>query len=68
MDYKDRHYTLFTDLKTHFILFFSGVVALLLGADPTLTPAEVTSIIMNTATRDQIIDGKNSPNLLLYTY
>lgn len=46
----------------------SGVVALLLGADPTLTPAEVTSIIMNTATRDQIIDGKNSPNLLLYTY
>ncbi|XP_072041188.1 aqualysin-1-like [Amphiura filiformis] len=46
----------------------AGVVALLLGADPSLTPADVTSIIINTATRDKIIDAKNSPNLLLYTY
>ncbi|XP_072041187.1 extracellular serine proteinase-like [Amphiura filiformis] len=46
----------------------AGVVALLLGADPSLTPADVTSIIINTATRDKVIDAKNSPNLLLYTY
>ena len=48
--------------------FYIGVAALLLGADPTLTPAEVTSIIINTATRDHIIDAQGSPNLLLYTY
>lgn len=46
----------------------AGVVALLLQSDPTLTPAQAKSIILNSATTGKLTSiGSNSPNRLLYT-
>lgn len=46
----------------------AGVAALLLESDPTITPSEASSIIVNSATPDHLTAiGPNSPNRLLYT-
>ncbi len=46
----------------------AGVAAVLLGSDPTLTPAEITDAIIANATPGLLsYIGAGSPNLLLYT-
>ncbi|XP_071947573.1 aqualysin-1-like isoform X2 [Antedon mediterranea] len=45
----------------------AGVAALHVGRDESLTPADVTSLIVNEASRGRITDVVGSPNLLLYT-
>ncbi|XP_033633313.1 aqualysin-1-like [Asterias rubens] len=45
----------------------AGAAALLLSVDPSLTPAEVTHKLLNSATKDKVTDARDSPNLLLYT-
>jgi len=46
----------------------AGVAALLLESDPTITPAEASSIIVNSATPNRLTAiGPDSPNLLLYS-
>ncbi|XP_071827536.1 aqualysin-1-like [Apostichopus japonicus] len=44
----------------------AGVVAIHLGLNPDLTPDEVRDIILNDATRDAVLDQKDTPNLLLH--
>ena len=45
----------------------AGAAALILGEDPTATPAEVTTEILTNATPGVVIDeGVGSPNLLLF--
>lgn len=46
----------------------AGVVALLLQSDPTLTPVQVKSIVLNSASTGKLSSiGPNSPNRLLHT-
>lgn len=46
----------------------AGTAALLLGADPSLTPAEIQQAILDESTLDAIADvGPGSPNRLLYS-
>jgi len=46
----------------------SGAAALLLSAEPSLTPEEVLAKLVEAATPDAVIDAKaDSPNLLLYS-
>ena len=46
----------------------AGVAALYLSSNPSATPADVTSTLLNAATRGIITNpGTNSPNLLLYS-
>ena len=46
----------------------AGVVATILEANPTLTPAELTQSLIDTATSDVLFDvGSGSPNILVYT-
>lgn len=46
----------------------AGVAALLLESDPTITPSETSSIIVNSATANHLTSiGPGSPNLLLYS-
>lgn len=44
----------------------AGAIAIHLGLNPNLTPDEVRDIILNDATRDAVLDPKDTPNLLLY--
>ncbi|XP_033098370.1 aqualysin-1-like [Anneissia japonica] len=44
----------------------AGVCALHLSRDSSLSPAQLTNLILNEASRDQLMDIKDSPNLLLY--
>lgn len=46
----------------------AGAAALLLGADPSLTPGELTQALLDAATPGVLSNlGSGSPNLLLYT-
>lgn len=44
----------------------AGVAAVHLGLNPDLTPNELRDIILNDATRDAVLDEKDTPNLLLH--
>ncbi|XP_071948862.1 aqualysin-1-like [Antedon mediterranea] len=44
----------------------AGVCALHLSRDPTLSPGQLTSLLLNEASRDQLKGINDSPNLLLY--
>jgi subtilisin family serine protease len=47
----------------------AGVAALLLQGDSNLTPALLTTIMINDATKGAVVgEGRGSPNLLLYSY
>jgi subtilisin family serine protease len=46
----------------------AGAAALVLGANPKLTPKQVRDALVNNATADKVISaGSGSPNKLLYT-
>ena len=54
-----------TNFYTHFL--FLGVAAILLGLDPTLTPAQIESELIRSSTPNKVTNaGTNSPNRLLY--
>ncbi|WP_411026734.1 S8 family serine peptidase [Salmonella sp. s54395] len=44
----------------------AGVVAIHLGLNPDLTPDQVRDVLLNDATRDAVLDQKDTPNLLLH--
>jgi subtilisin family serine protease len=47
----------------------AGVAALILAANPSATPAQVTNVVIGNATAGALSDiGTNSPNLLLFQY
>jgi subtilisin family serine protease len=46
----------------------AGAAALILDANPTFTPAQVSTALTGSATPSQVVNrGANSPNLILYT-
>lgn len=44
----------------------AGVAARILGANPTLTPAQVATVIRNSATSNVVLDSRSANNLLLF--
>jgi hypothetical protein len=44
----------------------AGVAARLLSANPTFTPAQITTVVQNTATPNVVIDARSAANLLLF--
>lgn len=45
----------------------SGAAAILLQAQPSLTPAQVKAQLVEAATQDVVTDAKGSPNLMLFS-